>query len=83
MDVSITKIYLETSILMKSIMGRREYISLLLKRKAVSGVTLLVSDFALTQNTKLPTNAINLSGMSCLSPQLISPLAPTDVFIGN
>jgi hypothetical protein len=35
--------------------------SLLLKRKAVSGVTLLDFDFALKQNTKLPTNATNKS----------------------
>jgi hypothetical protein len=35
--------------------------SLLLKRKAVSGVTLLVSDFTLRQDTKLPTTAINKS----------------------
>jgi hypothetical protein len=33
--------------------------SLLLKRKAVSGVTLLVSDFALTEDTKLPTITTN------------------------
>jgi hypothetical protein len=36
-------------------------ISLLLKRKAVSGVTLLVFDFVLRQNTKLPTNTTNKS----------------------
>jgi hypothetical protein len=33
--------------------------SLLLKRKAVSSVTLLVFNFALRQNTKLPTNTTN------------------------
>jgi hypothetical protein len=33
--------------------------SLLLKRKAVSGVTLLVTNFVLRQNIKLPTNATN------------------------
>jgi hypothetical protein len=36
-------------------------LSLLLKRKAVSGVTLSVSNFALRQNTELPTNATNKS----------------------
>jgi hypothetical protein len=33
--------------------------SLLLKLKLVSGVTLLVSDFALRQDTKLPITATN------------------------
>jgi hypothetical protein len=38
---------------------KTQHKSLLLKRKAVSGVTLLDSDFALKQNTKLPTNTTN------------------------
>jgi hypothetical protein len=41
--------------------ARHQYTSLLLKRKAVSGVTLLVSDFSLRQDIKLPTTATNKS----------------------
>jgi hypothetical protein len=48
-------------------------ISLLLKRKAVSGVTLSISDFTLRQHTKLPTNATTKLKNDSLSICVVLP----------
>jgi hypothetical protein len=49
------------------------YLSLLLKRKTVAGVTLLVSDFTLRQDTKLPTNATTKLKNDSLSICVVLP----------
>jgi hypothetical protein len=58
-----------------------KHLSLLLKRKPVSGVTLSDSDFALKQNTKLPTNTIktNYKNITALT-MVIRPIGLLNVY---